>query len=123
MRDPIEREDAINAIYHHFPDMSMKEATSILHEVPSAFLCPERVDARPCYYVKFDGYIMKDGKVDGVKSKKIKALWHKWFMRDGNTYALVEFEDGYVCELRAYDIQFADGMSSGFIWEGETDDD
>lgn len=40
MDDPISREDAINAIYHHFPGMTMRECTMVLHEVPSAE--PER---------------------------------------------------------------------------------
>lgn len=31
--DLIDREDAINAIYHHIPYMSKKRATIILHEV------------------------------------------------------------------------------------------
>lgn len=31
--DLIDREDAINAIYHHIPYMSRKRATIILHEV------------------------------------------------------------------------------------------
>lgn len=36
MSDPINREDAINAIYHHFPHMTMRECAEMLHEVPSA---------------------------------------------------------------------------------------
>ena len=40
MSDPIWREDAINALYHHFPSMTMRECAMVLHEVPSAQ--PER---------------------------------------------------------------------------------
>ena len=36
MSDLIDRQEAINAIYHHFPHMSMKLAAMVLHEVPSA---------------------------------------------------------------------------------------
>lgn len=36
MRDPIEREDAINAIYHHLPSVSMDWARMVMHDVPTA---------------------------------------------------------------------------------------
>lgn len=36
MDDLISREDAINAIYHHFPNISMESATEILHECETA---------------------------------------------------------------------------------------
>lgn len=36
MSDLIDREKAINAVYHHFPHISMKDATMVLHEVPTA---------------------------------------------------------------------------------------
>ena len=36
MSDPIWREDAINALYHHFPSMTMRECAMVLHEVPPA---------------------------------------------------------------------------------------
>ena len=36
MSDLISREDAINAIYHHFPHVSMERATEILHECETA---------------------------------------------------------------------------------------
>ena len=36
MDDLISREDAINAIYHHFTNMTMGECANVLHEVPSA---------------------------------------------------------------------------------------
>lgn len=39
MRDLIDREAAIDAIYHHFPGKSREECAMILHEVPSQ---PER---------------------------------------------------------------------------------
>ena len=35
MSDLISREDAINAIYHAFPNISMERATEILHECES----------------------------------------------------------------------------------------
>lgn len=51
MSDYIDRQDAINAIYHYFPHMgSMKLAATVLHEVPSAE--PEIVRCKDCkYYV------------------------------------------------------------------------
>lgn len=36
MSDLISREDAINAIYHHFPQMTMSECAVMLYEVSSA---------------------------------------------------------------------------------------
>lgn len=39
MSDLIDREAAIDAIYHHFPEGSREECAMILHEVPSQ---PER---------------------------------------------------------------------------------
>lgn len=36
MSDLISREDAINAIYHYFSNMTMGECANVLHEVPSA---------------------------------------------------------------------------------------
>lgn len=36
MSDLIGRQDAINAIYHHFPHLTMDECRAVLHEVPSA---------------------------------------------------------------------------------------
>ena len=50
MSDPINREDAINAIYHHFPQMTMRECADVLHEVPSAE--PERKKGR---WIKMTG--------------------------------------------------------------------
>ena len=36
MRDLIDRQAAIDAIYHHFPDKTREECAMVLHEVPSA---------------------------------------------------------------------------------------
>lgn len=36
MSDLVSRKDAINAIYHHFPEMAMSECANVLHEVPPA---------------------------------------------------------------------------------------
>lgn len=48
MDDLISREDAINAIYHHFPSMTMGECANVLHEVPSAQ--PEIIRCKDCKY-------------------------------------------------------------------------
>lgn len=48
MSDLISREDAINAIYHHFPNMTMGECANVLHEVPSAQ--PEIIRCKDCKY-------------------------------------------------------------------------
>ena len=48
MSDPISREDAINAIYHHFPNMTMGECANVLHEVPPAE--PEIIRCKDCKY-------------------------------------------------------------------------
>lgn len=53
MDDPISREDAINAIYHHFPSMTMRECANVLHEVPSAEVTLCHLGS-PCEYQNAD---------------------------------------------------------------------
>ena len=53
MSDIIRREDAINALYHHFPSMTMRECTMVLHEVPSAEVTLCHLDS-PCEYQNAD---------------------------------------------------------------------
>ena len=48
MSDLISREDAINAIYHHFSNMTMGVCANVLHEVPSAQ--PEIIRCKDCKY-------------------------------------------------------------------------
>lgn len=48
MSDPIERQAAIDVIYHHKPSMSQEEVRQMLHEVPSAQ--PEIIHCRDCRY-------------------------------------------------------------------------
>ena len=54
MSDLIRREDAINAIYHHFPSMTMGECANVLHEVPSAE--PEKEKAKRVLWTGWKGY-------------------------------------------------------------------
>lgn len=53
MDDLISREDAINAIYHHFPQMTMRECADVLHEVPSAEVTLCHLGS-PCEYQNAD---------------------------------------------------------------------
>ena len=48
MSDPIDRQAAIDAIYHHFPDKTREECAMVLHEVPSAQ--PEIIRCEYCKY-------------------------------------------------------------------------
>ena len=53
MSDLISREDSINAIYHHFPSMTMGECANVLHEVPSAEVTLCHLES-PCEYQNAD---------------------------------------------------------------------
>ena len=53
MSDLISREDAINAIYHHFPHVSMERATEILHECDSANRKGEWLDKGKEYIIRW----------------------------------------------------------------------
>lgn len=57
--DYIKREDAVNAVYHHCPSLTMIDAQSILHEAPSVDAV-EVVRCRDCRYLYED-------TIDGIK--------------------------------------------------------
>lgn len=52
MSDLIDREAAVDAIYHHLPSVSRTRARTMLHEVPSAQ--PEIIRCKDCEYGEQD---------------------------------------------------------------------
>ena len=61
-----------------------------------------RAELRPCYV------------------HKKKCLFHRWIVKAGQAYGLVEDEGGHVMRVLSHKIRFADGAVYGFCFlEGE----
>ena len=76
MSDPIWREDAINALYHHFPSMTMRECAMVLHEVPPAQLEP----AIPLSWIEAQIEWLKslNNAFSALTAEQIFAIVNKW---------------------------------------------
>jgi len=77
------------------------------------------------FYVDSYKELRKTGSLGYViETERTKALWHKWYIKDGMVYAIVEYEDGKTdCAVLAEDIHFLDHKFDDFLWEGEISDD
>ena len=74
MDDPISREDAINAIYHHFPSMTMGECANVLHEVPSAEVTLCHLES-PCEYQNAD-IAMPSAQPERYTKEELRVFQH-----------------------------------------------
>lgn len=70
-------------------------------------------ETRPCMIsdVKFTG---KVGIID--EYEEVPHIWHNWFERNGEPYALVERKDGTMRCVHASMIRFIDNAFCEYAW-------